>query len=154
MSVSYNNDCLSWLLHLTTWGCDLVLVMYVQGLCGSRQRPNTPHPNYVSTLQRSAWHSCSHWNLFSGYYITSLMFLWVLDFCFCFYLWKKASFMSIVITLMGGAYFWGDVFSHELCIVTVSHLSRLPFFLHTSDCWPRLLSGWSFDPTIGLSHLG
>ena len=28
--------------------------MHVQGLYGSHQRPNTPHPNYVTTLQRSA----------------------------------------------------------------------------------------------------
>ena len=51
-------------------------------------------------------------------------FLW-----FC--LWNKASFMSIIITLMGGTYCRGDVSSRELCILTISHLSRLPLFLQS-----------------------
>ena len=39
--------------------------------------------------------------------------------------------MSIKITLMGGTYCQGDVSSHELCILTISHLSRLPLFLQS-----------------------
>ena len=39
--------------------------------------------------------------------------------------------MSIKITLMGGTYCQGDVSIHELCILTISHLSRLPLFLQS-----------------------